>query len=64
MYKRQALGGRPKLWGIVRDEYEVMREVFAKAHAESDMVIVSGGSSIGERDFTRQAIQSLSLIHI
>jgi 3-oxoacyl-[acyl-carrier-protein] synthase-3 len=55
----KALGGRPKLWGIVRDEYEVMREVFAKAHAESDMVIVSGGSSIGERDFTRQAIQSL-----
>jgi molybdopterin molybdotransferase len=55
----KTIGGRPKLWGIVRDEYAAMQELLAKAHAESDMVIVSGGSSIGERDFTRQAIQAL-----
>ena len=55
----KAIGGRPKSWGIVRDEYAAMQELLAKAHAESDMVIVSGGSSIGERDFTRQAIQAL-----
>jgi len=55
----KAIGGRPGLWGIVRDEYARMREILGKAHGESDMVIVSGGSSIGERDFTRQAIQSL-----
>lgn len=63
----KAIGGRPKLWGIVRDEYTAMQEIMAKAHGESDMVIVSGGSSIGERDFTRDAIQALGdpgvLIH-
>ena len=55
----KAIGGRPELWGILRDEYAAMKETLAKAHAASDMVIVSGGSSIGERDFTRQAIQAL-----
>lgn len=63
----KACGGRPKLWGIVRDESLAMQEIMAKAHSESDMVIVSGGSSIGERDFTRESIQALGdpgvLIH-
>ena len=44
----KAIGGRPKLWGIVRDEYTAMQGIMAKAHGESDMVIVSGGSSIGD----------------
>ncbi len=55
----KAIGGRPKLWGIVQDESLAMREAIAKAHLESDMVIMSGGSSVGERDFTKEAIQSL-----
>ncbi|HXL03289.1 MAG TPA: molybdopterin molybdotransferase MoeA [Bacillota bacterium] len=63
----KACGGRPKLWGIVKDESLAIQEIIAKAHRESDMVIVSGGSSIGERDFTRESIEALGdpgvLIH-
>ena len=55
----KALGGRPKLWGIVQDESCAMQEAIAEAHSESDMVIMSGGSSVGERDFTREAIEPL-----
>ncbi|NLS44570.1 MAG: molybdopterin molybdotransferase MoeA [Firmicutes bacterium] len=55
----QAIGGIPKLWGIVKDDCASMQDMIAKAHKESDMVVVSGGSSIGERDFTRNAIQTL-----
>ena len=53
------LGGRPNLYGIVKDESPAMREAIAKAYSESDMVIMSGGSSIGERDYTKDAIQAL-----
>ena len=43
----------------MKDESPAMREAIAKAYSESDMVIMSGGSSIGERDYTKDAIQAL-----
>lgn len=54
-----ACGGEPVLYGIVRDDAELLRETLAKAHRETDIVIVSGGSSIGTRDLTTQIITEL-----
>ncbi|MGB4338297.1 MAG: gephyrin-like molybdotransferase Glp [Bacillota bacterium] len=55
----KAAGARPKLYGIVRDNFEILLAALRGALAESDMLIVSGGSSIGSRDYTREAIEAL-----
>ncbi|CAD7838200.1 MAG: Molybdopterin molybdenumtransferase (EC 2.10.1.1) [Olavius algarvensis Delta 4 endosymbiont] len=52
-------GCRPRPLGIVRDNFEDLRQACRDALAQSDMVILSGGSSVGTRDFTIQVINSL-----
>lgn len=43
---------------IVRDNFEELKETLAFLNKESHVVLMSGGSSIGERDYTRQLIES------
>mgnify|MGYP002682297421 FL=1 len=52
-------GGLPKLLGIVRDDYAGLVQAMHDALPRVDMLIVSGGSSIGTRDFAREAIDGL-----
>jgi len=52
-------GARPEIFGIVRDDYDVLVQAMRECLSSVDMLIVSGGSSIGARDFTRQAIDAL-----
>ncbi|MGD9877105.1 molybdopterin molybdotransferase MoeA [Desulfococcus sp.] len=52
-------GGIPKIYGIVPDRPEALLATCRQASAESDMVLVSGGSSVGTRDFTIETIASL-----
>jgi molybdopterin molybdotransferase len=63
---RQA-GGDPTLYGIVPDRYEELLSVCQQALARNDMVLVSGGSSVGTRDLTVEVIgaleQSRVLVH-
>jgi len=54
-----AAGGRPLAAGIVRDDYQELAAAMRERLASADMLVVSGGSSIGARDFTRDAIDSL-----
>jgi len=60
-------GGVPVRLGIVRDEYELLHQALQQAVAENDMVLISGGSSVGTRDVAARAINSLGepgvLIH-
>ncbi|MEJ2313241.1 MAG: molybdopterin molybdotransferase MoeA [Nitrospirota bacterium] len=42
--------------GIVKDELGALREALDGALGESDMVLISGGSSVGARDLTEKAI--------
>jgi molybdopterin molybdotransferase len=44
-------GCEPVAMGIVADEIEAVRRRLAAALAAADAVLVSGGSSVGERDF-------------
>lgn len=55
----QTIGGIPVSFGIVRDNFDDLREKCLKALAQSDMVIISGGSSVGTRDFTIEVLSSL-----
>lgn len=53
-----ASGGQPRLYGIVPDNYDKLREILAQALEENDMVLISGGSSVGARDVTFRVIES------
>ena len=52
-------GGIPQSYGIVRDNYQALFETSSKALAECDMVLISGGSSVGTRDFTIEVLSAL-----
>jgi molybdopterin molybdotransferase len=46
--------------GIIRDELAQQKEAMEKALSMADVVLVSGGSSVGERDYTLEVIRSFS----
>jgi molybdopterin molybdotransferase len=43
----------------VRDDGGAMRDVLARACARSDLVVTTGGASVGERDFVKPALDLL-----
>ena len=46
--------------GIFIDEFDVQRNALEKAMKDADVVLISGGSSVGDRDYTLQVIQSFA----
>lgn len=52
-------GGIPIACGICDDDLDGILKVCAKALAEADVLLLSGGSSVGQRDFTLQVFKSL-----
>jgi molybdopterin molybdotransferase len=52
-------GGTAKLYGIVSDEFETLKDAAAKALSECDVVIITAGSSASTRDMTADVIRSL-----
>lgn len=58
------LGGEVSLKVIVKDDFDKLRETVEEALAVSDLVILSGGSSVGTRDFTKAVIESFEGGHI
>ena len=55
----QEAGGEPRVAGIVRDDRQLLAAALRAALPESDIVVVSAGSSVGARDETAAAIASL-----
>ena len=53
-------GGVPLYFGIVRDNFDELHSLCKKALAKADMVLISGGSSVGSRDFTIDVIEALT----
>jgi molybdenum cofactor synthesis domain-containing protein len=53
------LGANPVDLGIVRDNFREIKSAFLKA-LKCDAVILSAGSSIGERDFATKALQAIA----
>jgi molybdopterin molybdotransferase len=54
-----AAGGEPTVLGVVRDELAPVEEALRRAVETHEMVLVSGGSSVGERDVAVDAIARL-----
>jgi molybdopterin molybdotransferase len=46
-------------YGIVKDDPDRLRAVCEKALSETDMVLISGGSSVGTRDYTVDVLSAL-----
>ena len=49
----------PVRYGIVKDDPQALKEVIERALKETDMLLISGGSSVGTRDFTVDVLSSL-----
>ncbi|QTA89533.1 molybdopterin molybdotransferase MoeA [Desulfonema magnum] len=52
-------GAIPLVFGIVQDDYDMLFEKCSQALSQSDMVLISGGSSVGVRDFTIEVLSAL-----
>ena len=50
---------QPVSYGIVKDDPVQLADVVKKALHETDMVLISGGSSVGTRDFTVEVLSEL-----
>ena len=49
----------PLIYPIVEDEYVALKHALSKVLEENDLVLISGGSSIGTMDLTLKALMSL-----
>lgn len=52
-------GGVPLLKGIVPDDFDALRKTLTAALTAADLILISGGSSVGTRDLTLAAIKAL-----
>ncbi|MBS0203373.1 MAG: molybdopterin biosynthesis protein [Planctomycetes bacterium] len=53
------LGGQPRFWGIVRDDLAELRRMLQGALLESDVVLMSGGTSKGKGDLCYRVVAEL-----
>ncbi|OGW37747.1 MAG: molybdopterin molybdenumtransferase MoeA [Nitrospirae bacterium RBG_13_39_12] len=49
-------GGIPVKKGIFSDEYDILKDVVEESLSNSDMVLITGGSSVGTKDMTARII--------
>lgn len=52
-------GAAPRLCGIVGDDYGRLKETMESVKDSSDIILISGGSSVGVRDVSAGVIESL-----
>jgi molybdopterin molybdotransferase len=52
-------GGIPLRKGIFSDTYDVLKDIVAQSLRDSDMVLITGGSSVGTKDMTSQVINDM-----
>jgi len=52
--------GIPLSFGIIKDNYDALIETYRQALQKTDMLIISGGSSVGTRDLTIEVLKSLN----
>ena len=50
--------------GIVPDQRQATIDVLALASADHDLIVSSGGVSVGEEDHVKPAVQSLGVLHV
>ena len=59
--KLKAMNIECQFYGIVKDNYDSLYDVVSKALDENDIIIVSGGISFGDMDFTKEVYNALNI---
>lgn len=52
-------GCQPINYGVIKDDFELLKDTVNKAIDEADIILISGGSSVGKKDSTIDVINSL-----
>jgi molybdopterin molybdotransferase len=55
----RACGGEPLIYPLVRDDLDATRDALSKAFRQCDVVVTSGGVSVGEKDLVKAAFVEL-----
>jgi molybdopterin molybdotransferase len=55
----KAHGGIPMFKGIMKDDFDQFKDHLKKALQDTDMIIISGGTAVGGRDFVADLINAL-----
>ncbi len=55
-------GGEPLKYGIISDEFEAIRKIIIKAASECDIILLTGGSSVGRKDLVPKVINEIGVI--
>ncbi len=53
-------GGEPIPFGIIKDDYKILKKKVKEALSKTDIVLISGGSSVGAYDLTLKVMNSLT----
>lgn len=59
-----ALGCAVNDLGILEDKGDVVRAALAEAAKDHDLIVTSGGVSVGEEDHVKQAVEALGRLHL
>ena len=54
-------GAKPCFYGIIPDEFITLKNVMKQAQSACDVIVISGGSSVGARDHVAAAIEATGL---
>ncbi len=56
----RSTGAVAKIYPVARDEYQHLYDLVALAYEENHMVLISGGSSVGTRDYCLKVLKDLT----
>ncbi|OEG00041.1 molybdopterin biosynthesis protein [Vulcanibacillus modesticaldus] len=59
----QEWGGEPIYKGIIKDDFNLIKQAVEEALEEADIVIMNAGSSKGREDFTSAVIKAIGKVH-
>lgn len=60
----EEFGGIPKRYGIIKDNYNLIKNTLIKAVEECDIVLINAGSSAGREDYTSEVISEIGEVFI
>jgi len=59
----ESFGTKVINFGHIQDDEEAIKQAFLKAAAQADVVITSGGVSVGQADLTRIVLENIASMH-
>ncbi|WEU39940.1 MAG: molybdopterin molybdotransferase MoeA [Candidatus Odinarchaeum yellowstonii] len=55
-------GGEPLKYGIIRDNFDDIKKSISKAVSECNIILLTGGSSVGKKDLVPKIIREIGII--